>query len=361
LIHPNDSARLMELRRIIDRTFAINLAKYAKFTANNTRGDSKKYAARNLGDGKYDTYWTTDDEDLTATIEIDFGKPQTFNRLMLQEYIPLGQRVKSFSVEYWDGNAWQRIDRQTTIGYKRILRFPMITTRKLKIYIEESLACPVLNGISVYKAPELLSPVNILRDKGGDVSLICESKDPVIFYTLDGSEPNPSSEVYTASFALPEGGVVKARAFINNNTQSSETAYEDFDIAPTKWSVVSPEGRGIDRAVDGNPNTVATLPENQKTITINLGEELSLNGFSYYPVNGSVGNIYRYHFYTSVDGIRWNQVLRHASFDNIQNNPIPQFVRFDQPVKASHIRLEAIETVEADRRVTIGEIGVITK
>jgi len=364
LIHPNDSSRLMEFRRTIDETFAVDLAKGAKFTADYTRGQSSRYGAKNLADGKFDTYWTTDDHHLSATIEIDFGKTQMFNRLALQEYIPLGQRVKSFSVEYWDGNEWQDVggdDRKTTIGYKRILRFPTVMAQKLKIHIKESLACPVLNGISVYNAPGLLSPVSILRDKKGEVSISCESKDPVIYYTLDGSEPSISSERYTAPFALPLGGTVKAKAFINNNTQSNETVREDFDIAPAKWSIVSPEGRGIDRAIDGNPYTVATLPEKQQSIIINLGEELSLNGFTYFPVNGSAGNIYRYHFYTSVDGKKWNQIIRHATFDNIQNNPIQQFVRFGQPEKATYIKLEAVETIEANRRVTIGEIGVISK
>jgi alpha-L-fucosidase len=155
LIHPNDSIRLMELRKIIDESFAVNLSKNAIFTTNHKRGQSAKYGAKNLNDEKYDTYWTTDDNQLTASIEINFRKLQTFNRLVLQEYIPLGQRVKSFSVEYWDGNAWQTIDRQTTIGYKRILRFPMISTQLLRIHIEESLACPVLNEISVYQAQDI--------------------------------------------------------------------------------------------------------------------------------------------------------------------------------------------------------------
>jgi alpha-L-fucosidase len=153
LIHPNDSTVLMELRRRLDETFAVDLAKNAKFTANHTRGNSSKYKAKNLADGNYDAYWTTDDNQLSASIEIDFGKKQTFNRLLLQEYIPLGQRVKAFSVEYLDGSEWQPVDKQTTIGYKRILCFPMITTQKLRVNIEKSLACPVLNGISVYKAP----------------------------------------------------------------------------------------------------------------------------------------------------------------------------------------------------------------
>jgi alpha-L-fucosidase len=155
MIHKNDSVRLMEFRSIIDMSFAVNIAKDAKFTASYTRGKSPKYAAKNLADGQYDTYWTTDDNQLSASIEIDFGKEQTFNRLMLQEYIPLGQRVKIFSVEYWDGKAWQPVDRQTTIGYKRILRFPSVAAQKMRVNIEESLACPVLNAISVFNAPEL--------------------------------------------------------------------------------------------------------------------------------------------------------------------------------------------------------------
>jgi alpha-L-fucosidase len=154
-IHPNDSTRLMEFRRIIDETFAVNLAKGSTITASHTRGQSSKYGTKNLLDGQFDTYWTTDDDQLTASIEVDFGKEQTFNRFMIQEYFPLGQRVKSFSVKYWDGATWLPLDKQTTIGYKRILRFPLITTRKVKINIEESLACPVLNEIGVFKAPEL--------------------------------------------------------------------------------------------------------------------------------------------------------------------------------------------------------------
>ena len=153
-IHPNDSARLMEFCRVIDETFAVNLAQGATIKADNTRGRSSIYGTKNLTDGIFDTYWATDDENLSATIEIDFRNEQTFNRLMLQEYIPLGQRVKGFCVEYWDGSAWKHVDRQTTIGYKRILRFPTITAPKLKIHIEEALACPVLNGLGIYKASD---------------------------------------------------------------------------------------------------------------------------------------------------------------------------------------------------------------
>lgn len=152
LIHPNDSARLMEFGKAINETFAVNLAKNVK--ADFVRGHARKYAEENLVDGDYDSYWTSEDKQLSASIEIYMDGKQAFNRLLLQEYIPLGQRVKAFSVEYWDGADWKAIDRQTTIGYKRILRFPTITAQKLRINIEEALACPVLNEIGVYRAPD---------------------------------------------------------------------------------------------------------------------------------------------------------------------------------------------------------------
>ncbi len=361
LIHPNDSARLMELRKALDAAFTVNLAKGATITANNVREQSSKYGAKNLLDGKFDTYWATDDGQLAASIEIDLKKKHDFNRIVLQEYIPLGQRVKGFNVEYWDGNTWQPVDRQTTIGYKRILCFPLISAQKIRINIEQSLACPVLNEIGIYKADEILSPLTIMRNKKGEINIYCESKDPVIRYTLDGSEPTVSSERYVAPFPLPMGGTVKIKALINNETQSSETVREDFDIAPAGWTVVAPEGRGSERAIDGNPHSVYVLPEKQSAITIHLGEELSFNGFSYTPVNGSSGNIYRYNFYISKDGKRWDKIKTNASFDNIQNNPIQQFVRFEQAVKAAYIKLEAIEPVEPGKRVAIGEIGVITR
>jgi hypothetical protein len=60
----------------------------------------------------------------------------------VQEYIPLGQRVKKFSIEAWVENAWTPIDTQTTIGYKRILRFENVTSQKLRFNVLNAKALP---------------------------------------------------------------------------------------------------------------------------------------------------------------------------------------------------------------------------
>jgi len=155
LIHPNDSTRLMEFRKVIDSTFKTNLAKNKKVLAPKTRGNAKAYSPQNLTDGNYDTYWTVDDGIKSAELTLDLGKQTEVNRLVLQEYIPLGQRIKSFSVDYWNGNKFIELDKQTTIGYKRILTFPMIKTNKIRINIEAN-AAPILSEIQLYKAPEVM-------------------------------------------------------------------------------------------------------------------------------------------------------------------------------------------------------------
>jgi alpha-L-fucosidase len=70
--------------------------------------------------------------------------------ILLQEYIKLGQRVQSFTVDAWKDNAWQQVANATTIGYKRILEINPVDTDKIRINITASKDCPALSAIEVY-------------------------------------------------------------------------------------------------------------------------------------------------------------------------------------------------------------------
>ncbi len=153
LIHPIDSARLVEWHARIKKDLSANLACTARVKADRTRG--KSFAATLMNDGRFDTYWSTPDGVCTGMVEIDLKRATTINRMMLQEYIPLGQRVKKFSVEYHDGKRWQEIDcgeETTTIGYKRLLRFDDITTRRLRVRFEDSRGPLCISEIGLYCA-----------------------------------------------------------------------------------------------------------------------------------------------------------------------------------------------------------------
>jgi alpha-L-fucosidase len=150
LFHENDIKALYGFRSILQREFAKNKAAEASATTTSYRGNSPSYAAGNAIDNSNETYWATDDNVTTASLEINTGKVQTIKYVVLQEYIKLGQRVKSFNVEVWADNAWQQVASGTTIGYKRILKFNPVKAGKVRINITSSKACPVISNVEIY-------------------------------------------------------------------------------------------------------------------------------------------------------------------------------------------------------------------
>ena len=109
-----------------------------------------------MTDNDFDTYWATPDGVAKADLTIRFSKPKKLNRMKLQEYIPLGQRVKSFAVEYLDGGNWLPVklnEETTTIGYRRLLRFKTIETRQLRIRFLDARGPLCINELGAYYAP----------------------------------------------------------------------------------------------------------------------------------------------------------------------------------------------------------------
>ena len=149
LIPAEDSLRLVEFRAALDSIFAHDLARAAHVEASNTRG--ARYRASNVTDTHYHRYWAVPDDCLSPTVTLTFDHPVTFNRIMLQEYIPLGQRVAQFEVEVLQEGQWQPLCHATTIGYKRILLTEETTTNAMRIHFKQCLACPVINRIALFK------------------------------------------------------------------------------------------------------------------------------------------------------------------------------------------------------------------
>jgi alpha-L-fucosidase len=74
----------------------------------------------------------------------------TFNVAMLQEDISRGQRVEKFIIEALSGEQWDTIATGTTIGYKRLLRFPEIKADEIRLTIVSSRATPNISTFALY-------------------------------------------------------------------------------------------------------------------------------------------------------------------------------------------------------------------
>ena len=76
------------------------------------------------------------------------------NVVMLQEDIARGQRVEAFSVEAQTADGWKEIAQGTTVGYKRLLRFPDVKANQLRIKIKSCrLTANISRVAAFYVAP----------------------------------------------------------------------------------------------------------------------------------------------------------------------------------------------------------------
>ena len=294
LIHPTDSANAVNFHKNIQKQLEKNLLAGLSPKASDERG--KAFSAKAVTDNDYDTYWATNDDVTSATIEFDLPQPEKINRMMLQEYIPLGQRVKSFVVEYNQEGEWLPVklnEETTTVGYKRLLRFETITTDKLRVRFTDSRACLCINNIEAFYA-------------------------------------GATSDTYS-------------------------TKAEELKSFPFTLSGVDTEE--AQKCMDKNDQTACFV--NGNTLLIDLGEERTITSFHYLPDQSEYnkGVIAAYEISVGMDSNAVNQVVAKDEFSNIKNNPILQSVYFT-PLKARYVQLKATRMIHDGEPLGLAEIGI---
>jgi alpha-L-fucosidase len=149
-IHESDVKALMGMRTILDQTFTSGVLGGATASATNEDGGHKAALAI---DRNNRTYWTTNSGITPAALEFTLPAERTFDRALLQEFIRSGQRIERFHIEAWDGTTWKEVAKGTTVGYKRLLRFPAVTTSRVRVVIDESRSNPTLSTFDLFKSP----------------------------------------------------------------------------------------------------------------------------------------------------------------------------------------------------------------
>jgi alpha-L-fucosidase len=311
-IHENDVKALQGFRKIIDATFATDLAQGAKASASNVRGGDAKFATAHVLDGKRDTYWSCDDGVTTPELVLDLGKPVTFNVVSLRECLPLGQRVDDWALDRWANGGWVEFAGGSAIGARRLWRGDNITTEKVRLRIVQAPVCPALSEFALYREPDWA------RKTGpGEQSVHGLSKS--------------NWKIVSASAEAGKGGA--ARNAIDDDPK-------------TLWHTQGPKGE-------------LAPPQH---IVIDLGKEQELGGFTYLPrSDGSTrGIVDQYEFYVSADGQTWAAPVAKGEFGNIQANPIQQVVPFAQPVKARFVKFVALHSADGNH-VSVAELGLLPK
>lgn len=79
----------------------------------------------------------------------------TVNLVMVQEDIAQGQRIEKFTIDAYTQGAWKTMGEGTTVGYKRMLRFPDIQADSLRLTINESRLDGNIIQLAAYHVPEV--------------------------------------------------------------------------------------------------------------------------------------------------------------------------------------------------------------
>ncbi|MCK5822134.1 MAG: alpha-L-fucosidase [Bacteroidales bacterium] len=155
LIDEGTVERLKEFKAWVEKIHANDLSQMidVKTSANSYRGKVSKYSPEMVIDNNFDTYFATNDSVRNAVIEINLGSVQEIDGFIIQEYIPLGQRIDGYSIECRVDNKWLEVFSGKKIGYKRIIlegrasaseiKFP--ASDGVRLIINQALACPLIS------------------------------------------------------------------------------------------------------------------------------------------------------------------------------------------------------------------------
>lgn len=356
-IHPIDSANAVDFYRTIQDDFKTNLLAGIQPEATNIRG--RGFDTENITDDNWNTYWATEDSISTASLTFRLPKGTCLNRLMIQEYIPLGQRVSSFNVDVLKEGKWINLkisEDLTTIGYKRLLRFKTTQAEALRINFLESRGPLCINNVEAFLAPMLLEQPSVYRNGENEVLIHVLNEEGEVYYTLDGTLPTIQSSKYEAPFILAKKAEVKAVTYDPRTQKYGPVTVRKFDIPSEEYKVVGLKDTKTSVMFDGRGYTTYYLPDGKKEITIQLASVHTLKGFIYTPNQGrdAVGHISHYEFL--VDG----EKVAQGEFSNIKHNPIQQEIHF-RPVKGQRVTLRCLRTAGDVKPIGIGEFSVITE
>ena len=159
LINMADIKSLRSWRNKLNTIFSENMAKNAAVYTSGPKMDINTITDQN------DTTSWMPAKTSPMFIELKLKKTCDFNILLLQENITKGQRIEHFTLEAWVDKKWKKITEGTTVGYKRILRFPGVKTNKVRLTIDQSRLEPAIAEVGLYYNAEIDTPGESRQEK----------------------------------------------------------------------------------------------------------------------------------------------------------------------------------------------------
>ncbi len=142
--------RLHAFADTVETIYNRDIALDAEVTPSGVRSPRRCFSGAHLTDTSFSTVWAPEQGTVESSVELAFSKSIAPRRILIQENINYGQRVREFAVDIRRNGQWETVRNGTTIGYKRIMKLPGEDIDRLRVRIEDAKASPVLSRIALY-------------------------------------------------------------------------------------------------------------------------------------------------------------------------------------------------------------------
>ena len=304
-IPEKDANRLIQFGKIISRMKQTDYAKGATVKA--VSGWEGSTPSDVITDDTPFTSWHTPNGTTAAVAEVQLRQPAMINVIKLQENVrDFGQRVERFAIDVWTGNGWKEITQSTTIGFRKMLRLSKpITADKFRIRFTDARVSVSWGNLSMYYLEQVLDEVEQ------------KQKQKVV----------PPSDIQISLSGITSLSNDGYKALVDGNTD-------------TRW-----EGKA---------------PKLPAAFIFKLKSPRDLSGFSYLPIETSMGYIENYAIYISGDGVNWGKPAKSGRFGNITNNPVEQVITLNAD-KVRYLKFEVLGTTSNVHTFTIADLRLFEK
>jgi hypothetical protein len=142
--------RLPVWRGEVDAQLGEDLAIHRPINAS-ARDKDRQFGGEKAVDGNDKTYWATNDNPRSAALEVDMEGPVEINALALGEADGLENQVQQYEVEGQVDSEWRLLSSGTSIGARKVDRFPAVTVWKVRLNVVRSQPYPAIRAFQLYR------------------------------------------------------------------------------------------------------------------------------------------------------------------------------------------------------------------
>lgn len=142
--------RLPEQRAAVEAVLGPDLAFHRPVNTSSIRGKTREFAGERAVDGDDNTYWATADDARRLTLEADMEGPVEINALSLGEAAGTEGRVQEYRVDGQVDSDWTLLAQGTSIGERKVERFPKAAVWKVRLTVLKSQSPPAIRQLGLY-------------------------------------------------------------------------------------------------------------------------------------------------------------------------------------------------------------------